>query len=140
MIGLSVKYVDHTERVAKAARQATYRLVDKAAFKIRETAIGSIQPGEGPSPVGKPPHTHTQKRTKKGKVRKGRLPKAIVYQSSRGEAVIGPAFSLIGDVGGTHEHGSVRFGVDYPARSFMGPALDKNLNDLGSSFQGAIGS
>lgn len=140
MIKPVVKYVDQTERVAKAARRATYRLVDKAAFKVRETAVGSIQPGEGPSPAGSPPHTHTQKITKKGKVRKGRLPKAIVYKSERGNAVIGPAFSLIGDVGGTHEHGTDRFGDEYPARPFMVPARDENLNEFGSSFAGQIGA
>lgn len=140
MIKPVVKYVDHTERVAKAERRATYRLVDKAAFNVRKSAIDSIQPGDGPSPIGAPPHTHTQKVTKRGKVRKGRLPKAIVYQSHRGEAVIGPAFSLIGDVGGTHEHGSERFGTDYPARPYMVPARDKNLTAFGNSYAGQIGA
>lgn len=140
MISFLVKYVDQTERVAKAARRAAYRAVEKAAFAIRTTASESVKPGEGPSAPGTPPHTHTQKLTKRGKVRKGRLPKAIQYFAKRGEAWIGPAHSVIGDVGGVHEFGGKRNQDDYPERPFMGPALESNSEAFASSFQGAIGS
>lgn len=135
-----VNYVNQTERVAKAARKAKYRLVDKAAFAVRSTASESVKSQEGPSAPGTPPHTHTQKITKKGKVRKGRLPKAIQYFSRKGEAVIGPAKSVIGEAGATHEFGEDRFGQDYPERPFMGPALDQNLTTFGNSFAGSIGA
>jgi len=139
VISAIVSYVDHTERVARAARAASYRLVEKAAFAIRTTASESVKPGAGPSTPGSPPHTHTQKLTKKGKVRKGRLPKAIVYYAKRGEAWIGPAKSLIGEVGATHEFGERRFGQEYPERPFMGPALKKNVETFAGSFAGSIG-
>ncbi|WP_425618032.1 hypothetical protein NA78x_001725 [Anatilimnocola sp. NA78] len=139
MIGLAVNYANQVEREAKAARRATYRLINKAAFETRKTAIDSIEPGEGPSEPGTPPHTHTQKLTKRGKVRKGRLPKAILYKSEREEAVVGPAHSLIGTVGAAHEFGGEYKDQDYPERPFMGPALISNLEAFGNSFAGSIG-
>lgn len=134
-----VQYVDQTERVAKAARKAQYRLVDKAAFAIRTTASESVKPAEGPSRPGTPPHTHTQRLTKRGKIRKGVLPKAIVYASHRGEAVIGPRKSVVGLSAAAHEFGGEFKGEMYPERPFMGPALEKNLTAFGASFAGSIG-
>lgn len=46
------------------------------------------------SPPGTPPYTHT-----------GGLKKAIRYSVATGSVVIGPTFSELGKVGGTHEHG-----------------------------------
>lgn len=139
MIGLLINYVDQTERVAKAARKAAYRLVDKAAFAIRTTASESVKAADGPSAPGTPPHTHTQRITKKGKVRKGVLPKAIVYASKRGEAVIGPRKSVVGLSAAAHEFGGEFKGEQYPERPFMGPALEENLTSFGNSFAGSIG-
>lgn len=139
MIGAIVDYVDQTERVAKAARKATYRNVFHAAASIRKTAVESIEPGDGPSAPGTPPHTHTQKVTKKGKVRKGQLPRAIVFKAEKEEAVIGPRFSVVGEAGSAHEFGGEYKGEDFPERSFMGPSLDENEERFAGSFAGSIG-
>lgn len=144
MIGTLVKYNDQAEQIAKRMRLAAYRRVDKAAFKIRKDAVGYITKGEAvqvgvkktsrkrariqPSTPGTPPHT-----------RFGQLKKAIVYDSKRGEAVIGPRKSVVGLSAEAHEFGGMFKGEEYPERSFMGPALQQNLTEFGSSFQGSIG-
>lgn len=140
MIDAVLRFIDKTNRVAKAARQATYRAVDKAAFAIRKTAVASIQSTSGPSRPGTPPHTHTQRKTKKGKVIPGRLPKAIQYSSRRGVAVIGPSYRVIGESMQPHEFGGEYKGTDFPERPFMGPALEDNEGAFGASFEGTIGS
>jgi phage gpG-like protein len=140
-----VKYIDKTERVAKAARRAVYRAVEKTAFAIRTTAVGSIvrgavAPQEGkkksrkrarivPSAPGSPPHT-----------RFGQLKRSIVYAAAKGEAVIGPRASIVGESATAHEFGGNYKGEDYPGRPFMGPALGSNLTKFGSSFAGSIGA
>jgi phage gpG-like protein len=141
-----VKYIDKTERVAKAARRAVYRAVEKTAFAIRTTAVGSIQRGAVepqpsgkkksrkrarivPSAPGSPPHT-----------RFGQLKRSIVYAAAKGEAVIGPRGSIVGESATAHEFGGNYKGEDYPGRPFMGPALDSNLTKFGSSFAGSIGA
>jgi phage gpG-like protein len=137
------KYIDQTQRVAKAARRAMYRAVEKTAFAIRKTAVDSIVRGaistDGkkrsrkrarivPSAPGSPPHT-----------RFGQLKRSIVYAAAKGEAVIGPRFSIVGESATAHEFGGSYKGEDFPKRPFMGPALDDNLTKFGSSFSGSIG-
>lgn len=144
MIKPVLKYIDQTERVAKAARRATYRAVEKTAFVIRKQAVDSIQRGSPaptngkkrsrkvaklvPSSPGSPPNT-----------RFGQIKRSIVYFAAKGEAVIGPRFSIVGESATAHEFGGNFKGEDYPARPFMGPALDSNLTKFGSSFAGSIG-
>ena len=142
MIQTIVKYADHTERVAKEARKAVYRNVGHAAASIRKEAIESIESGDGPSAPGTPPHTHTRKVSKSGKVSKGQLPRAIVYDNDKESdtAVIGPRESVVGTSGEAHEFGGDYKGQDFPERPFMGPALDKNIDRFASSFAGSIGS
>lgn len=140
-----VKYVDQTDRAAKAMRRAFYRKVEKTAFAIRKSAVDSIEraqvaPSQDgkkrsrkrakliPSPAGMPPRT-----------RFGQIKRAIVYAAAKGEAVIGPRHSIIGESGSAHEFGGKYQQEDFPARPFMGPALDKNLTLFGNSFAGAIG-
>lgn len=141
MIGSSFKYEDNSKRVADAVDRAEYRNLGHAAASIRKEAIESIESGDGPSLPGTPPHTHTQKLTKKGKVRKGQLPRAIVYDNDKESdtAVIGPRESVVGTSGEAHEFGGDYKGQDFPERPFMGPALDKNIDRFASSFAGSIG-
>jgi len=80
--------------------------------------------------------------SKSGKVSKGQLPRAIVYDNDKESdtAVIGPRESVVGTSGEAHEFGGDYKGQDFPERPFMGPALDKNIDRFASSFAGSIGS
>ncbi len=142
MIGLEFKLErDTTKRVTDAADKATFKNLGHAASSIRKSAIESIKPEEGPSAPGTPPHTHTQRVTKRGKVAKGHLPRAIVYDvdKARQEAVIGPRASVGGECGAAPELGEEFHGDDYPERPFMGPALEANAPRLADEYAGSIG-
>ena len=142
MIGLKFQLEsDNTQRVKDATDKAAFKSVGHAASSIRKTAIESIEQAEGPSAPGTPPHTHTGGVTKKGKVRRGNLQRAIVFDSDKAkqEAVIGPRFSVVGESGAAHELGGEFHGDDYPERPFMGPALETNAPRLPGEFAGSIG-
>lgn len=141
MIGIDVKIEDNTQRVADAAERATFRNLGHAAATLRNEAIESIVPAEGPSEPGTPPHTHTASVTKAGRVRRGELPRAIVFDVDRAaqSALIGPRYSVVGESGAAHELGGEFKGEEYPERSFMGPALDNIEDRFAQSFQGSIG-
>lgn len=141
MIGLDVKIEDTTKRVEDAAERATFRNVGHAAATIRNEAIESIVQADGPSEPGTPPHTHTGGVTKSGKVRRGELQRAIVFDHDRAaqSALIGPRYSVVGESGAAHEFGGEYKEQNYPERAFMGPALDNNEDRFASSFAGSIG-
>jgi hypothetical protein len=141
VIGLEIKIEDNVKRVEEAAERATFRNVGHGAATLRSEAIESIIPAEGPSEEGTPPHTHTAGVTRKGKVRRGELQRAIVYDVDRAaqSALIGPRESVVGESGAAHEFGGEFKGQDYPERSFMGSALDNNDDRLAESFAGSIG-
>lgn len=158
MIGVNYKFFDDTEKVAKAARAASYRNVERSSYRIwkdskasivKAPAIGGGRAGikrdsrghfikgsgkKGrkktvPSAPGTPPHT-----------RRKQLPNAIVYDAAKGNAVIGPRFSRVGLSGEAHEFGGSYRGDQYPERSYMGPALTRDMPAFGNSFEGSIGS
>lgn len=155
MIGLILNYVDQTERVAKAAERAVNRSLSQASYAISQDAKSTIQRAtkEQAAPRGNGPQKARKRwkhsrpgevpltRGKPGKNLKG----AIRYKVDKaaGEAVIGPDASIIGDVGLELEFGKKRPGADedyvMEARPFMGPALDRNDEMFGGSFQGSIG-
>ena len=142
MIGLDFNFIDTSKLVTKAADDASFKNVAHGAASIRNTAIDSIKPGDGPSQPGTPPHTQTAGTTSKGKPKRGNLQRAIVFavDQSKAEAVIGPRESVIGDAGAAHEHGGELFGDEYPERPYMAPSLDKNTTRFADSFAGSIGS
>ena len=129
------------QRVERPVNDGSFRSLGHAAASIRKDAVASIQPGEGPSAAGTPPHTHTQTLTKKGKTKKGHLPRSIAYavDKSRQEAVIGPRASVVGEAGAAHELGETYMGDDYEERPFMGPALERAIPRLPGEFTGSIG-
>jgi hypothetical protein len=142
MIGARVKIVNQTEQVAKRLRKSSVRLVGHAAASLRKRAIASIQPAEGASEPGQPPHTRPGKVSRKtGKARPGQLQRAIVYAHDKqmNVAVIGPRASVVGETGAAHEFGGDFRGEDYPERPFMGPALDVTEEAFGNSFDGSLG-
>ena len=141
MFGVETTIEDKTRRVVESANKASFKNVSHAAAAIRVDAIASIQPGDGPSPAGTPPHTHTQKVIKAGRTKKGLLPAAITFAADKQvqDAVIGPRHSIVDLAGEAHEKGKTFQGDQYPERSFMGPALERKQSRFGASFQGSIG-
>lgn len=129
MFGLSVQIKNEVSRVQRAANDAARRNVTRTAFLIFQTARASVVRAAGPSAPGQPPHTH----------RGNWLRRAIRYASERVSAVIGTAHSILGEAGSPHEHGGDFRGQVFPQRSFMAPALDKNLDVFANSWSGSIG-
>jgi hypothetical protein len=130
VIGIDIKIEDHTKRVADATERATFRNLGHAAAAIRRDAVESIVVAEGPSSPGTPPHT-----------RRRQLKRAIRFDQDRvaQEAVVGPMASLVGEAGRAHELGGEFRGHEYPERSYMLPALEKNLDRFHSDWAGSIG-
>lgn len=150
MIGYSVKTTSHFDRVQKAADRAIVRNLFRAASALRRSAIESIKTGppasddptqprkkrgkrrrpHRPSAPGTPPHTN-----------RGHARRAILFAVDKAklEAVIGPRASVVGESMAAHEFGKQYRGNNYPARPFMGPALDRTQAGFGQSFQTSIG-
>lgn len=122
------KFIDHTKRVREAAEKAARRAFAKAAYRIFRDAQSSIERSTNPSPPGEPPHT-----------RRGQLKRAIRYDATKDGAVIGPVASMVGTAGEAHEFGGGYRGQDYPERPFMGPALERELDNFAGEFTGSIG-
>ena len=139
MIGTGFQFVDQTKRVEKATDEAAFRNLPHAAAAIRKDAIESIKNESGASEPGTPPHTHTGGITKKGKVRKGNLQRAITFAADKESAVIGPRESVVGLAGRAHELGEEFHGDDFPERPYMEPALEENLERFASEWAGSIG-
>jgi phage gpG-like protein len=127
MVGFSFeKFFDESAKVLEAAHRATTRSLAKAAYAIFRTAQEEITTAAKPSEAGQPPHT-----------RKGQLRRAERYDvdAAAEVAVIGPRFSMVGASAEAHEFGGEFRGDKYPARPFMGPALERN-RDLIPAFWG----
>lgn len=141
MIGFTFKTIDQFDRVLNAAEKAGFKNLGHAAASTRKTAIASIKEAPGASPPGTPPHTHTQKVTRRGKTRLGHLPRAIAFHHDRKEmrAVVGPRESVVGTAGAAHEHGGDYKGEEYPKRPTIVPALTQNLDRFASDWAGSIG-
>ena len=103
-------------RLKKRAQTGAFQSLQHAAAALRLTARRSIRRSIGPSRAGRPPHT-----------RRGLLRQAILYHAdkARTRALIGPSVEFVGRSARPHEHGGEYMGERYPARPFMGPALEK---------------
>jgi hypothetical protein len=130
MFDIDVKTESNFERVQKAADDATYRNLRRAGFAISRDAKDSIKTSDEPSRPGTPPTTRGKSRN---------LRSAIFVDATADEVIIGPRFSYVGDSGEAHEFGTSRKGDDFDERSFMGPALGRNVSDFASDWQGSIG-
>ena len=122
------KYVDESDRVAKAVRKAGWDALRRLGFLIRTRVQGSIADEKGPSAAGTPPHTHTA--TKRGK---GQLPKSILYgtpDEGPPSVIVGPSVNVVGTVGKVLEEGGTRKQDHYQARPFMAPALASEIGEL----------
>ncbi len=140
MIGVLTKVQSNIAAVEKAVAKAEYATISHAAASIRKDAIASIKPGRGPSPVGSPPHTHTEKITKrgknKGKVRAGVIPRSILFKVDKaaGIAVIGTSHRLAGESGRPHEMGGRYKNETFDKRSFVFPALLRQSSRFGDGY------
>jgi phage gpG-like protein len=106
---------DIAKAVRRRAKAGAITGLGHAAAAIRLTARRSIRKRATPSQEGQPPHTKA-----------GQLRGAIVYavEKQHARAVIGPSYERMADAAGAHEHGGRFRGDDFPARPFMGPALE----------------
>jgi hypothetical protein len=122
------KLVNDFERVRREADRAARTVFAKAAFRIFRDAQASIERSSTPSAPGSPPHT-----------KRGQLKRAIRYDATKDGAIIGPKASMVGTSGEAHEFGGSYRGESYPERSFMGPALSRELDKFAGEFSGSIG-
>lgn len=122
------KIVNNSRRVREAADRAARRAFAKAAFRIMRDAQASVERSATPSSPGEPPHT-----------RRGQLKRAIRYAATKDGAVIGPLASMVGVSAEAHEFGGQLKGQSYPERPFMGPALERDLDNFAGDFAGSIG-
>jgi hypothetical protein len=129
MIGFLFHSEDTTKRIAKAAEGAAFRNFSHAAARISKDAKASLVTAEGPSSPGTPPHTH----------RGAYLRRAVRFDANKEGAVIGPMHSIVGEAGAAHEFGEEFRGQDYPERSYMGPALERNVPRFAQDWVGSIG-
>jgi len=112
------------------ADKGMFKSLKHASFSIAKVMRESLVQAKGPSPAGKPPHTH-----------KGRhLRRAIWTDVQPSMAVIGPRYSVVGDAGAAHEFGETFRGAQYPLRPFAGPALEVAAPRLGGHFSGTVGA
>jgi hypothetical protein len=129
MIGAEVKTENQMRRVADALERAAFRNFGHAAARLSKDAKESLVTAPGPSEAGTPPHTH------KGAF----LRRAVRYDATKEDAVIGPMGSIVGESGRAHELGEDFHGQLFDERSFMEPALEKNLDRFAADWAGSIG-
>lgn len=131
MFGLTISTTDDFRKVEEAEKKATVRALKIAGFAIRADAIKSIEQSPDASAPGQPPHS-----------RRGQLRRAILYDvdASSRVAVVGPRATLVGESAQAHEFGGAYKKQDYPARPFMRPALDQELDKIPAGFSGQISS
>lgn len=152
MFALKVKIHDHWADVRKAAERATLRNLYKAGAYIRKVARSSIKrkgaarkepKGEKArqrwrqekyhqpaSPPGTPPYTHVPQGLKE----------SIFFQVEKQaeNVVAGPTRAAIDTLGQLHEFGGRRHKRRYPARPFMGPALEKTQEAVPDIWAGSV--
>lgn len=133
MISLSAKAFNNMDNVLRATERANRRVFMRQGAYVRRVAQNSLKrrkrPADGesiPSAPGKPPHTWGG-----GGMN---LRRSILFDASPVGVVIGPIAAGQGQFGAKHEYGGT-FRIDgqtahYPARPFMGPALETSRSRL----------
>ena len=116
MIDMRARTKFYRNRVLRKARTGSIRSLGHAGAAIRLAARRSIRTRLGPSAPGAPVHS-----------RRGQMRRAILYavERRRQRVLIGPTYEIVGPSAAAHEFGGRYRGDDYPARPFMGPALEK---------------
>lgn len=144
-------------KIVNRAKKYKYIYIDVYANRGHFKRKIKVSVSSGSSKPGKPPHS-----------RAGDLKHAIMFEAERSGVVIGPTENRIGDVGRVHEFGGKRnrpnvyytktFGYSattgkrgsvmreekrryrptYPARPFMGPALERVIPRLPEHWRGSV--
>lgn len=129
MIGFKAKALFNARPVQRKVNQTKFTNLRHAAGAIRLTARRSIREHPKPSLPGTPPHTQTRL-----------LKESIVYRVDdvQRSVLVGPDATIIGPIGCVHEFGGLFRGRRYPARPFMGPAVQKNIHRLPKLWAGSI--
>jgi hypothetical protein len=130
MIAAETKFTDTSKKVLAAKDKGAYRSFGHAAASIRKDAVASVLRRKNKrrsSPPGTPPYTHS-----------GLARKAIFFDATKEEAVIGFRKSIIGMVAATHEHGLTEDGRQYPERPTMAPALERNIERFHKEWRSSI--
>lgn len=130
MIAAQTKFTDTSKKVLAAKDKGAYNTFAHAAASIRRDATASIKKRKHKrkaSPPGAPPFTHA-----------GFIRKAIFFDATKEEAIVGFRKSIIGLVAATHEHGLTEEGRKYPARPTMLPALERNIERFHRDWQHSI--
>lgn len=131
MIEAKTKTEWRDRQLREAVDRVTFRSIRSAAFGISRTAKASIVKSPKASAPGSPPATRGQG----GKNLRG----AIFVDADRESGIIGPRFSVVGDVGEAHEFGKSRKGDKFDERPFMLPALEENLDRFAQEWAGQVG-
>jgi hypothetical protein len=120
----------YSKKIYSAAEKAARKALAKSAYRVMQGAKALIERDESYSEPGMPPHT-----------RRGQLRSAIRYTINYRlpDAVIGPTASGFAQAGQVHEFGGTFMGGEYPARPFMRPALNDELDNFAGGFAGSIG-
>lgn len=144
MFEVNVQIVDETHKVIEAANKAAYENFRHAAASIRLEARESIKTAT-PATRKHKGRKGKGRRASKGSApgtppltRRRLLPNAIVFNADKFGAIIGPRFARAGTVGMAHEFGGKYKTNKYPARPFMGPALEANVSRFAASWRNSI--
>jgi len=130
MFGFKFTAKPETKNVEKAADKAIYRNIRHAAFSLRKAIRESIKKSPDPASPGQPVTTRG---------RRGNVRNSIFAAIEEDSAVVGPRYSMVGDVMAAHEFEQTRYGDRYQARPTAGPPLEANLDRFADSFAGSIG-
>jgi len=128
MIDAVVKF--NLAKLMAATKKARRAYLSRAGGLVRRIAKNMIgRRTRKPSKPGEPPASPT-----------GQLRNSILFavEEQRGDVIIGPAKSLIAEIGNTHEFGKRIRGRDYPERPFMGPALEAAEPQLSKIWEDSI--
>lgn len=131
MIGSTTKIQDTTNRVADAAKKATFRTLFGAISTMRTDAAKSVlrrKDKDKSSPAGTPLFTHV-----------GYAKQALRWDVTNDSAIMGFTFSKFGTKGATHEYGLREEGRDYPERPTVVPALEKSIARFHQDWRSSIG-
>ncbi|WP_254512353.1 hypothetical protein [Anatilimnocola floriformis] len=152
MFDVKTQFEDTSKPILSAAEKEIDRALQRTSYAISQDAKSTIKRAPPASGGGR----RRGRRARRQNSRPGEAPltrgmprknirAAIRYDVDKASdtAVIGTGYSIIGDVGGSLEHGEDRpstSSLEHLApRPFIGPALDRKESLLGSSFSGRIG-
>lgn len=130
MISITTAVEWRGAEMREALANASERSQRQTAYQIMQDAQESIKTSDQPSLPGQPPHTRG---------RSGKTLRAIQYDATKDDAMIGPLASAVGDIGAAHEFGETFRGTDYDERPFMGPALQRNIDAFAQAWNGSFG-